>query len=154
MSDNTKTPDEKAVDVEALQAELAALKEAAANVAAESDAALAEAEAKLEAANEKLAKAGNKATPAMLPDRFAGLDPDKKVNVVTTGIGAMPVTGLVQEGQSLTIPVSLFSRAWMKPAAPDDAKVINPWLRAKDNANEDQRAAREKRLNALAILKG
>ena len=92
--------------------------------------------------------------PFEAPDRFADLDPDAEVEVIATGLGFMPINGLVKPDQPLTIAVSLFSENWMRPKAPKDAKIINPWMKAKRLAAEDARQERRKRINALASLKG
>lgn len=109
--------------------------------------------AKIAELEEALSSEQAKPKDALLPDRFEGLDPEAEINVVATGRGTSPA-GLVEEGTAMTITVGAFSSVWMKPAKPADAKLVNPWMKAKELAAEDQRMAREKRLDALAILKG
>lgn len=48
----------------------------------------------------------------------------EKVMVVATQRGALPITGLVQEGQRFEIEVEGFSASWMKPASVKDAAKL------------------------------
>jgi hypothetical protein len=70
------------------------------------------------------------------------LDPEAEVNIITTAPGTFSSAGLVPVGTKGTVPVKKFSRAWMRPAGPADAKIVNPWLKAKDDAAEAAAADR------------
>lgn len=84
----------------------------------------------------------------------AVLDPDQEVSIVTTEIGALPVSGLVPVGTNRTIKVSDFSRAWMKPADKASAAVISAWLVDVDKKAAEAREREKARLDILSALKG
>lgn len=61
------------------------------------------------------------------------LDPRALITVTATAVGALPETGLKRPGDGdFTVPLMGFSRAWMKPANAESAKMVTAWLKAQE----------------------
>lgn len=94
------------------------------------------------------------ATSTGLPDRFADLDGEAEVSVVTTAPGAWGLKGVLPVGTPLDIKTRHFSRSWMKPADAKSAALTNAWTKAMDLTREDRANAEVRRRNAMANLIG
>ena len=72
----------------------------------------------------------------MLPEGMMTEEVPKLIAVVATQVGALPVTGLVQEGGAFSIAPEQYSATWMKPANVMAGKMVKAELARRAEAKK------------------
>jgi hypothetical protein len=71
-----------------------------------------------------------------LPEGMAPEETPKLIAVVATQAGALPVSGLVAEGQAFSIAPEQYSAVWMKPANVGAAKMVKAEMARRADAKK------------------
>lgn len=59
-------------------------------------------------------------------------DETPTISVVTTEPGTFGVEGIASIGTERVIPVTAFSKSWMRPKSAADVKVLQGWLKGQE----------------------